>query len=394
MRYQRLFIPVLTGWYLVQALGHYCNQRPLWNDELCVLNSILQLKPADIFSHPLLGGQAFPRLYLWAIQQFAQPFNQSLLALRFFSFMAMLGAFFVWLAVARHALKGTWEFIFFIGCWCASMPLVYYAAELKPYSMDVLAAGLIVLFLYSQEGLKNNLQIYRTILALLPVLALWSYPAIFLLLMPLYNLIRVGLQERRWSIDLLLFIMSFIVVLGVLYFFDFRVSVAHLMEVYWHDYFISLDSLKHFLNSLGKGMNNLAGRRFAEDPRWVKIPSRIFIGAGVGYMLLVFWKYFKMDRFVLRSIIPVAAGMFFMQLILALLRVYPFAVPRMSLFYSPLLFLMTIRAISTIAQQQKIAGLILRFAFAGYLLFVSSGIAWDVFVNKDLGAEAKLYSPR
>ena len=392
MKFDRVLILILIGWYLSLAWGHYFNQRPLWNDELCVLNSIIHLKPAALFSQPLLGGQSFPRVYLWAVQQFSNPFDQHLLSLRLFSLLAMIGAFFVWLKISRRVLSHLLDQILFIGCWGASMPLVYYAAELKPYSMDVLAAGLIVLFLISQDELQKEPHLYRTILLLLPLLALWSYPTIFLLWLPLYHLIRSCIYQRRSKLELLLFSGCFAGVLGVLYFFDFRHTVSNLLEVYWHDYFISFKSMKDFLGTLGKGMNNLIGRRFAESPRWVKIPSRIFIGFGVGYMLLAFWDKFKTDRFILRSIISLAFVIFVIQLILAVLRIYPFAVPRMSLFFTPLLLIMTIMALRRVHEIYKPLGIMVQIIFAGYLIFVSSGIAWNVFFYRNLGAESTLFS--
>ena len=382
MRYQRVLILVLIGWYLVLALGHYFNQRPLWNDEQRVLSNILLLKHGSLFTQPLLGYQAFPRLYLWVIQQFSTPFHQNLLALRLFSLMAMMGAFFVWLNIARKVLGHSWDLILFVACWCATMPLVYYAAELKPYSMDVLISGVIVLFLLDQDQIQKNLKVYRITLLFLPLLGLWSYSAIFLLLLPLYNLIRDCMEQRRWLPELSFYLGGYVLMLGLVYLFDYRASAPHLMELFWHDYFISLDSFKSFLNSFGKGMNNLVSRRFAESPRWVKGPSRVFIGLGVGYMLMAFWDQFKKDRFVLRSVIPVSFIMLLIQLVLAMLRVYPFSVPRMSLFFSPLLFLMTIMALGYIYRQHKAVGVTLQIIFAGYLVFVSLGIALGCVFKK------------
>lgn len=394
MRYQRVLILIVVGWYLILIMGHYLNGRPLWNDEQCVLNNIIQQKPIYLFTRPLLSDQAFPRLYLWVIQQFSKPFNQNFLALRLFSLMAMMGAFFVWINVARRALSHSGDLILFIGCWCASMSLVYYAAEVKPYSMDVLVSGLIVLFLLGRNEIQKNPKTYRITLLFLPLLGLWSYPALFLLLLPLYNLIRGCFDERRWLPELSFYLAGCVLTLGLVYLFDFRVSVPRLLDEFWHDYFISVHSLKDFLGTFGKGMNNLIARRFAEHPRWVRVPSRIFIGLGVGYMLVAFWNQFKKDRFVLCSVVPVSFAMFLIQLVLAILRVYPFSVPRMSLFFSPLILMMAITAIRHVYQQHKASGAVLRITFAGYLVFVSLGIAWDVFIKGDLGAESTLYSTR
>jgi len=219
MRQHRVFILIVMGWYLILAAGHYFNQRPLWLDEGYVENSVNQLTPLSLFTQPLLSGQAFPRLYLWSIQQFSKPFHQHLLALRLFSFLAMMGAFFVWFKVARRVLIHPVDRILYLGAWCASMPLVYYAAELKPYSMDVLVSGLIVLFLLDQDQIQKNPKTCRTILFFLPFLGLWSYPAVFLLLLPLYNLLCNCFDKRSWSAELSCFLCGYALMLGLVYFF-------------------------------------------------------------------------------------------------------------------------------------------------------------------------------
>ena len=392
MRYQRPLLLIVIGWYLILAVGHYFDLRPFWNDERCVFISILRLPPQELFTHPLMNEQAFPRLYLWVIAQYSLIFNPGCLSLRVFSLIAMLGAFFVWLKVANKILHQSWDTVLYTGAWSASMPLVYYAAELKPYSMDVLIAGVIVLFLIEEEQLRQNPHAYKTSLFLLPFLGLWSYPAIFLLLLPLYHLIRDCSDEHRPTQELALFLTGYLIMLSLVYYCDFRVSTGHLLEVFWHDYFISIDSPKHFFRSLGKGLNNLTSRRFAESPRWVETPSRIFISAGLIYTLTTCWGQFKKDAYKLRSLLTITAVMLFLQLLLAILRIYPFGVARMSLFFSPVLFLVTILSFRLVDTLHKTAGITVRIAFAGYLLFLTLGIASDIFIAKHLGAISTLYS--
>lgn len=75
----------------------------------------------------------------------------------------------------------------------------YYASELKQYSMDVLAAGLFILFLIKQKSwLEADESKPRTIAAhiVLPALILFSYTAYFFLLLPLYNLL-LGMRKGR-----------------------------------------------------------------------------------------------------------------------------------------------------------------------------------------------------
>jgi len=391
MRPIQILILMTIGWYLVLSLGHFLNQRPLWNDELCVLNNIVQLDPAKIFERPLLSNQAFPRPYLVGIQQFSKSFNYHLLALRFFPFLSMLAAFVVWFRITQRTLDNTWYLVLYIACWCGSVPMVYYAAELKSYSMDVLAAGLIVWFLLDKKEIQKNFTVYRLILFFLPWLALLSYPAIFLLILPLWNLIEESINQRKCLPELSVYLSSCLLILGLLYYFDFRVSARYLLEENWHDYFISFHSWKDFFSTFGKGMNNLIGRRFAENPRWIKIPSRAFLGMSMGYMLVMGIRQLRKDRFILSSLASISLVIFCLQLLLAIFHVYPFAVPRMSLFFSPLLFIMLVLGLRHLQERFKPWGMVFQCFLAGYLVFISLGITWDIFVKKDLSAESKLY---
>ncbi len=394
MRYQRVLILIVVGWYLILILGHYLNQRPLWIDEQGVLNSIIRLKPISLFTRPLLSEQEFPRFYLWCIQQFARPLNDHLLALRFFPFLAMLAAFFVWFNVVRSQSREARTLILFIGCWCASIPLVYYAAELKPYSMDVLVSGLFMLFLYRQPDLQNTPLLYRSLLFFLPLLGVVSYPVIFLYPLPLYNLIRDAYARRRLQPELLFYLGGGMCWVLFVYFFDYRVTMTGFLQTCWHNYFISLNSMGMFFKTFGEGINSMISRWFAEKPQWIRVPSRFFVGSGLLYMLINFWRIFKSEGFRLRSLVPAAFCVFWTSVMLGGLHKYPFGVPRLFLFFAPFLLWMTVLALQWLREKSKIAGTVLQIIFAGYLIFVSSGLAWDVFIKGDLGSESTLFSTR
>jgi len=381
----RLALICLVGWYCVLITAHYFGQRPLWNDEQCILTNILQQKPVDLFTTPLLREQEFPRLYLWAIQQFSKPFNQNLLALRFFPFLAMLAAFFVWLNVARSQSRDLRTLILFIGCWCASIPLVYHAGELKPYSMDVLVSGLFMLFLYRQPDLRNTPVLYRSLLFFLPLLGVVSYPVIFLYPLPLYNLIRDAYARRRLLPELLFYLGGGICWLLFVYFFDYRVAAAGLLEKSWHSNFILFNSMGEFLKTFGEQFNNIISRWFAEKPQWIRSSSRFFVGSGFLYMLINFWRIFKSEGFRFRSLVPAAFCVFLLHLMIGFLHKYPFSVPRLSLFFAPFLLWMTVLAMQWLRGKSKIAGTILEVIFALYLVIVSAGIARVVFAcNQNL----------
>ena len=163
--YRWAFLTVVV-WYIGASTIHYMSHRSLWNDELAVLDSIRLMKPAELFFEPLRTSQAFPHFYLFCIQSFAKPFGNSIWSLRFFPFVCMMLAFGVWLRVARNELKTPSEYLTFALCWIASAPLIYYSAELKQYSMDVLISGLFVLFLFSQDRLSRQPRLYGFLLAI------------------------------------------------------------------------------------------------------------------------------------------------------------------------------------------------------------------------------------
>ena len=93
----RYFITIVILWYVLLCLVHYFCQRPLWNDEECVLLSIKSFSSFELFHKPLAAIQVFPRLYLFFIQQLAKPLHFHLLALRLPSLLCMLAGFFLWL---------------------------------------------------------------------------------------------------------------------------------------------------------------------------------------------------------------------------------------------------------------------------------------------------------
>src|SRR3989338_4328881 len=174
---------ILVTWYVTLAAAHYFNQRPMWNDEACVFESIQYFNPQQMFTAQLRAVQVFPRVYLFLIQQFSGLFDFHLLSLRFFSFVAMLAAFWLWLKLVRPFLKNDWAYWTYLFSWSASVPLVYYAAELKSYSVDVLAGAIFMTFLYHEDALHaRDARQYRLVLPAPPPLGVFFYPAFFFLL--------------------------------------------------------------------------------------------------------------------------------------------------------------------------------------------------------------------
>jgi len=288
-----ILIVIICGWYLVLCTKHYFNQRPLWNDEEAVLESVQEYSPNQMFSQPLMAFQVFPRCYLFLIQQFSKQFDYHLLSLRFFAFLFMLSAFGVWLKIAKYEFREPFAYLTFVLSWCASAVLIYYSAELKQYSLDVFAASLFILFVYHQQRLQEhtNKWLYPIILILLPVFGLFSYPAFIMAMIPLYNLFIYGLRDRKRFKYFSIYSVSLIIVLLTSYFIDMRYRHLSVVSEGFADYFISFKSAEEFFKTFGEGVSNLFLRWFAQLPKIVKkmcIPFMITSSATSLDVILVF----------------------------------------------------------------------------------------------------------
>ena len=287
---------IVVAWYVTLAAVHYFNQRPMWNDEACVFESIQYFQPHQMFTTTLRALQVFPRVYLFLIQQFSGLFDFHLLSLRFFSFIAMLTAFWLWLKLVRPLLRSDSAYWTYLFSWTAAVPLVYYAAELKPYSMDVLAGAIFMTFLYHEDSLRaRDVRKYRSVLAALPALGLFSYPALLFAMIVLYNLIVATLKDKSRRTDLVIYTVSLAIFILLSYAIDMRLRPIGAVTEGFGDYFISFRSVGDFFKTLGEGTNNLFSRWFGEKPKTVKKIALVFILFGFFNMFYAFFANIKKD---------------------------------------------------------------------------------------------------
>ena len=372
----RVVLLILLAWFAFACTVHYVFQRSLWNDELAVFNSILILKPSEFFTEPLRVDQVFPHFYLFCIQAFAKQFHNSILGLRFFSYMSMMVAFCVWLRVARRELKDPLQYLTFVMCWIASAPLIYYSAELKQYSMDVLVSGLFVMFLYVQEDLKNSTNglRYVLILALLPMAVLFSYPAYFFLIFPLWNLCLDARADRSQSKFLLVYACSLLVCVALSYQFDVRLRPVEVVGNGFNDYFISTHSLGDFFQTFGEGINNIFSRWFVELPKIFRKSARVFMFFGLIHLFVAFFKNINKRGWKFCSIPTVALVVFFELAVAGMFQKYPFGVPRTALFLCPMILFLTVQGICAVKAFNRYAYYALHGSFLVYLFVVALGI--------------------
>lgn len=376
-----LVIFAFACWYILLCSLHLYQQRPLWNDEQAVYESVENFSGQQMFTERLRAFQVFPRVYLFIIQQFSKVFDFSLFSLRLPSYICMIAAFLLWMKIARYSIKDRWQYLAFVCSWPASGMLLYYSAELKQYSMDVLVAAVFILFLYNQKNLRQNKSgRYMIALILMPALVMFSYPAFMMAMLPLYNLIVSSRRDRTCRKYLVVYVLSLMVFLTLSYYFDMRLRPVVAVSQGFSDYFVSFASFSEFFRSLGEGMNNLFSRWFVEHPKYFKSLTRIFIGWGFIYLFYGYFKNRRLEKGYLRSLDTIALALFVVMFIIGCFKKYPFTVPRTSLFYAPIVLYLTARGIELAGRVHPyfyrfILGLY--FVFLGFLIVMQSIVAFQ-----------------
>ena len=385
-KFLNAFIYFGIFWYILIAVVNYLNARPLWNDEECVFFSVKSYTVRQMFGEPLLAIQVFPRLYLFFIQKFSSLFNFHVLALRFLPFVCMMSAFFIWLKLASYEIKNKLEYLTYVLSWTASSMLLYYASELKQYSMDVMAAALYLIFIYGQENLQKKLsrKFYYSLLIVLPFLGWFSYPSYLFAFIVLYNFMMAAQRDRREKKSLFVFGSALLIALGCSYFFDMRFRHQGEVTVGFGDYFISFASVGEFFKTFGEGVNNLFSRWLVEHPRSIKAMGRFFMVFGIFHLFYAFFKNFKKEKYTFKSLNTIAMGLFVGLVILGAFKKYPFVVPRTALFYCPIVLFLTIKGIDALKGIHKYVYGIVHALYLIFLVFLTVGLSRLAFTNQSL----------
>ncbi len=188
---------------LILGLGlrsyHYLRDRAVWQDEAGLLLTVTARSFGDLFLGRLDYHQAAPPLYLCVLKTVSLALGDSSYALRLPSFFASCAGLLLFVPLARRMLgprAAAWAALLF----AVSEQLLWHASEAKAYSIDVLAAVVVLTVpcLGWFASLPRQLLAY-TLLA--PVLLLSSYPACFLcvgLLLAYLLAVYRQKQGRTW----------------------------------------------------------------------------------------------------------------------------------------------------------------------------------------------------
>ncbi|MGH7558629.1 MAG: glycosyltransferase family 39 protein, partial [Gemmatimonadota bacterium] len=207
----RILASTLLAWTIL-AIGIFLRlyqfsiDRGLWVDEARVALNILERSPLELL-RPLEHDQVAPFGFLWLEKIAVTALGNSEYALRLFPLLAGIASLFVFRAVARRYLlppaANIGLFLFAV-----SPMLVYFSAETKQYSLDVLVAlGLLWMALRWMDGPTT---LWSSVgLGLLGMAAVWfSHTAILLLGGFAVVLVWRWFRQRESSIGQIILILA------------------------------------------------------------------------------------------------------------------------------------------------------------------------------------------
>ena len=332
--------------FITLCLMHYFSQRPLWFDEQPIGESLQNLSYVQIFGR-LVREQAFPRTYLFGIKLISAPFDYHLLAMRFLPLIAMLAAFFVWMKIFRLYLKNDWLYILTLLAFGGSYRMTYYAGELKHYSMEVLVAGLYIVFLHYQNQFQSKApsRTFFILSSLMPLLLFLSYSSIFFFWIIPFNFLLMIIFNRNRSLiaPMLINIAVAIAACITIYKVDLVYSINPLMTDYFQSYYLQLDSWGGFFTPFGEGVQRMATYWYG-DTKYFTRAATIFIPFFFFGMIIYGLKQWKEARFQIAHLDIIGLTVFAELFVLGLLKKYPFTGERITLFFAPFTMYIVVKA--------------------------------------------------
>lgn len=337
---------VFSIFFIVICLGHYLTPRPLWLDEQLVFDSISEYTYPQIFG-PLKTQQAFPRVHLVVIKFFSGFFGYSIYALRFFSFLAMGGAFVLWMKLYRKHTDDFLMLCLLALSFAGSYRLTYYASELKPYAADVLAVAMFALFFGVQKDYADKSPDRRLywMTGLLPLTIFFSYAGLFVFWMVVWNFGWMSrCNSRLWGVTALS-VASSAVCFAVLY----KVDLVHFMHVadyqsYWHQMFLGTDSAEAFFGPLWEGTRKIVTYWNGTNKQFIRWASG-FVPLFMFAMIRDGFRTWRKDNFRLIHLEAIGLALFIELIVLSLMHKYPFTGARITLFMAPFAFYFILKGV-------------------------------------------------
>jgi hypothetical protein len=187
----------LIGLGILLRVAQYAANRSLWYDEALLASNIINKSWRGLFQ-PLDYGQGAPLGFLTLEKLVVQGLGSSEYALRLVPLLSGILSVFIFAQVAKRSLRPGAVPIA-LGLFAVLDPLIYYASEVKQYSIDVAVALIVFSSAQTLHG-AGKLSAPRVLaLAVIGALALWfSHPAVFILMGLGAVALMVLYRDRDW----------------------------------------------------------------------------------------------------------------------------------------------------------------------------------------------------
>jgi len=223
---------------LARAVRYFL-RFPLWEDECFLAFNYVGRGYVDLLD-PLAAHQVAPVLYLWAQLTVVKLLGFNELSLRLLAFLCGLASLFLFRNLAGRLLRGT-SLLIAVALFSVAYPCLRYAAEAKPYGVDVFVTLVLMTLTVSWWQQPRRTRSLWVLTALLPLALGVSYTAVFVAggisLVVAYTLWCSGDRRGWWAW------IAFNVVLcgsfAALVLLAANQSAAELdwMRAYWHKAF-------------------------------------------------------------------------------------------------------------------------------------------------------------
>ena len=158
-------------------LVRYLLRFPLWGDEAYLAMNLLDRGYAGLMQ-PLGFHQVAPLLFLWIELTAVKLLGFNEWSLRLFPLLCNLAGLLLFHRLARQVLRGT-ALVLAVGIFAVTYSGLRYAAEVKPYSGDLLVSTLLLLLTVRWWRRPKETRWLWGLTALAPLALGLSYPAVF-----------------------------------------------------------------------------------------------------------------------------------------------------------------------------------------------------------------------
>jgi hypothetical protein len=158
-------------------LIRYLLRFPLWGDEAMLATNFLDRDYAGLMQ-PLDFHQVAPLLFLWTELIAVKLFGFHEWSLRLFPLLCSLASLFLFHRLAKLVLRGT-ALVLAVGIFAVTYSGLRYAAETKPYGVDLMISTLLLLLAVRWWRSPRETRWLWLLAAFVPLALGISYPAVF-----------------------------------------------------------------------------------------------------------------------------------------------------------------------------------------------------------------------